>query len=193
MMHSPATRAIGIAGLVVVAALALYSVAATMDRWPALVIGAWGAALGAGMAINGIALREADFADEAASARASSTTAFQHQMVIVLVAFTAWRTAVDEHVGWAIATVAGGVGWAWTLCRLAGAIEHANRSDAMRAYFRAFRVVTVLFAVSAIYASVALESTWLWKPGVPADLQWLIWLAILEFPSLPLTFFVLRS
>lgn len=195
MTMSPAARAIGIAAFVVVAALALYAVAATLDRWPELVIAAWGAALGAGMAINGIALREMDVADDAPAAvsAADGIATLQHQICVVFVAITAWRTAVDEHIGWAAATIVCGIAWAWTLSRAAAVIERADRRAALRAYFRAFQVAALLVAVSAIYASIALESAWLWRPTVPADLQWLVWLAILESASLPLTFLVLRS
>ena len=195
MTMSPAARAIGIAALVVVAALALYAVAATLDRWPELVIAAWGAALGAGMAINGIALREMDVADDAPAAvsAADGIATLQHQICVVFVAITAWRTAVDEHFGWAAATIVCGIAWAWTLSRAAAVIERVDRRAALRAYFRAFQVAALLVAVSAIYASIALESAWLWRPTVPADLQWLVWLAILESASLPLTFLVLRS
>jgi hypothetical protein len=195
MTMSPAARAIGIAALVVVTALALYSVAATLDRWPEVVIAAWGAALGAGMAINGIALREMDFADETPSATGATDwiRTLQHQVCVVFVAITAWRTAVDEHMGWAAATIVCGLAWAWTLSRIVGVIEHTGRRAALRAYFRAFQVLALLFAMSVIYASIALESLWLWRPAVPADLQWLVWLAILEFTSLPITFLALRS
>jgi hypothetical protein len=195
MTMSPAARAIGIAALVVVAALTLYAVAATLDRWPELVIAAWGAALGAGMAINGIALREMDFADDATSGVTVTDRigTLLHQTCVVFVAITAWRTAVDEHMGWAAATIVCGIAWAWTLYRIVGVVERADRRSALRAYFRAFQVVAVLLAVCAIYASIALESPWLWRPTVPADLQWLVWLAILEFASLPITFLVLRS
>ena len=195
MTMSPAARAIGIAALVVVAALALYAVAATLDRWPELVIAAWGAALGAGMAINGIALREMDFADDVASGvtPADGMRTLQHQICVVFVAITAWRTAVDEHMGWAAATIVCGLGWAWTLTRLVGLIENASRRQALRAYYRAFQVLAVSLAVGGIYSSIAMESPWLWRPAVPADLQWLVWLTILESASLPASFFVLRS
>jgi hypothetical protein len=187
-MLSPAARAISIAAVVVVAALTIYATAATLDRWPDLVIVAWGAALGAGMAINGIVLRELDFDDEGAAKPATGWRApLLHQVSVALVAVAAWRTATNERFEWAAVTVVCGVAWAWTLYRLLDTIERADRRDALRAYSRAFTVLAVLFAVCVIYASVALESRWLWRPTVPADLQWLVWLMILEFTSLPLT------
>jgi hypothetical protein len=181
--------------MVVVVALAVYAIAATVDRWPELVIAAWGAALGAGLAINRIALHELDISrDGATAARAAGRAAvLQHQFSLVVVAITAWQTAAIEHVAWAAATIVCGFTWAWTLSRVAAELQHATRTDAMFAYFRAFQVVAVLFAVAGIYASVALESPWLWRPAAPAELQWLVWLTILEFASLPLTFLVLRS
>jgi hypothetical protein len=146
------------------------------------------------MAINGIVLRELDFADEVAAKPAIGWTApLLHQVSVVLVAAAAWRTATDERFAWAAVTVVCGAAWAWTLYRLLGAIERADRRDALRAYSRAFNILAVLFAVCVIYASVALESRWLWRPSVPADLQWLVWLMIMEFTSLPITFAVLRS
>ena len=193
-MLSPAARAISIAAVVVVAALAVYATAATLDRWPDLVIIAWGAALGSGMAINGIVLRELDFADELAETPAIGRSApLLHQVSVAAVALAAWRAAADEHFGWVAVTVVCGAAWAWTLYRLLDSIERADRRDALRAYSRAFNVLAILFAVCVIYASVALESRWLWRPTVPADLQWLVWLMILEFTSLPITFAVLRS
>jgi hypothetical protein len=74
-----------------------------------------------------------------------------------------------------------------------GITEHADRRTGLRAYFRAFQVGALTFAVAAIYTSIAVESPWLWRPTAPADLQWLVWATILEFASLPLTFLVLRS
>ena len=194
-IDSPVGRAIGAAGMVVVVAVAAYSVAATLDRWPELVIGAWGAALGAGFAINRIALRETDWPGDDAPARPAPnrTAGLHHQVCVLFVAITAWRTAVVEHFGWAAATVACAWAWAWTLSRVAAHLEHATRADALRAYFRSFLTVAVLLAVAVIYASVAIESPRLWRPATPADLQWVVWFAILQFASLPATFLVLRS
>ena len=191
---SAARRAIGVASIAVVVAIAAYAIAATLDRWPELVIGAWGGALGAGMAINRIALHEMDFADErSASASSDWSRVLQHQICVVFVSITAWRTARDEHIGWAAATVVCAIAWAWTLYRIVPAIERANRRAALRAYFSAFQVFAVSIAVSAIYASVATESAWLWRPTAPADLQWFVWAAVLELTSLPPTFLVVRS
>jgi hypothetical protein len=194
-IDSPVHRAIGAAGMVVVVAVAAYSVAATLDRWPDLVIGAWGAALGAGLAINRIALRETDWPSEEPADRPATkwTAGLQHQICVLFVAIAAWQTAVVEHFAWAAATVACAWAWAWTLSRVAAQLEHATRMDALRAYFRSFLTVAVLLAVSVIYASVAIEAPRLWRPATPADLQWLVWFAILQFASLPATFLVLRS
>ena len=57
----------------------------------------------------------------------------------------------------------------------------------MRALFNTLRIVGVLAAIALVYASVAMETLWLWRPAAPADLQAFVWLAILEFSGLPLT------
>jgi hypothetical protein len=194
MAESPIRHTIGVAGTVVVVAIAAYAVAATLDRWPELVVAAWGASLGAGLAINRIAYRELDWPDDVPTASAADwPTALQLQTSLLLVATTAWQTAVAEHFAWAAATVICALVWAWTLSRVAAQLEHATRVDALRAYFRSFQMVAVLLAVCVIYASVAIESPWLWRPSTPADLQWLVWFAILEFASLPVTFLIVRS
>jgi hypothetical protein len=187
---TPAGRAIGVAAFVVSVALGLYSVAATVDRWPEVVIAAWGAALGAGMAINGIALREIDFAgarDATTDAAPDRVAAVQHQACAVLVAISAWQTAQREQIGWAAATVMLGVVWAWTIPRLVSAMERASVRICLYAYYRSFLILTVAATIAVIYASVALENLWLWRPQAPADLQAFVWLAILEFAGLPLT------
>lgn len=187
---TPAGRAIGIAALLVSVALGLYSVAATLDRWPELVIAAWGAALGAGMAINGIALRELDFAgapDSSSDRTSDPIAAVRHQLCTVLVAICAWQTAEREEIGWAAATVLLGVVWVWTIPRLVAALERASMRTCLHAYYRSFLFAAVVTAMACVYASVALETVWLWKPATPADLQAFVWLAILEFAGLPLT------
>ena len=190
MTMSPAERAIGIAAAAIVAALAVYSVAATLDRWPDLVIAAWGAALGAGIAINGIALREMDVEAGAAADSASSRhwfAAVQHQICTALVAVAAWQTAAAERFAWAAATIVLGAAWAWTITRLVTSVERAGSGDALHAYYRAFQAAAITLAVAVIYASVALESTWLWRPSAPADLQGFVWFAVLEVAGLPAT------
>jgi hypothetical protein len=190
MTMSPAERAIGIAAAVTAAALAVYSVAATLDRWPDLVIAAWGGALGAGMAINGIALREMDVESDRVADTPSSRhwfAAAHHQICTALVAVAAWQTAAAESFAWAAATVVLGVAWAWTITRLVSTLERAGPRDALHAFYRAFRAAAITLAVAAMYASVALESTWLWRPSAPADLQGFVWLAVLEFAGLPAT------
>ena len=189
MTMSPASRAIGIAAFVIAAALALYAVAATADRWPSLVIAAWGAALGAGMAINGIARREMEVADAAAApdARLDRTAALQHQICTAIVALAAWQTAERESAGWAAVTMISAVAWAWTFPRLVAQLERAPLVTCLRAYATAFQTMAVLAAIACIYGSIALDTAWLWRPAVPAHLQAFVWLAILEFPGLPLT------
>jgi hypothetical protein len=185
---TPAGHAIGVAALVVSVALGLYAVAATLDRWPELVIAAWGAALGAGMAINGIALHEMDFDGPATRQPAPDrTAAVRHQVCTILVALSAWQTAKREQIAWAAATLILGVLWAWTIPRLVAAMERASVRICLYAYYRSFLSAAVVTAMAAIYASVALETAWLWKPATPAELQPFVWLAILEFASLPLT------
>lgn len=185
---SPAQRAVAIAAFVVTVALGLYAAAATVDRWPELVIAAWGAALGAGMAINAIALREIELeADSPSAAAPLLPAAARHQAVALAVALCAWQTAEHQHLAWAAATVALGLGWAWTLPPLVGAMERATIKICLHAYFRAFQIIGVLAAVALVYASVAMETLWLWRPAAPADLQAFVWLAILEFSGLPLT------
>lgn len=185
---SPAQRAVAIAAFVVTVALGLYAAAAAVDRWPELVIAAWGAALGAGMAINAIALREIDFEPETPSAAPPLVpAAARHQAIALGVALCAWQTAEHQHFAWAAATVALGLGWAWTLPPLVGAMERATTRICLHAYFRSFQIVGVLAAIALVYASVAMETLWLWRPAAPADLQAFVWLAILEFSGLPLT------
>ena len=186
---SPAARAVGIAAFVTSAAVGLYSIAAVLDRWPELVIAAWGASLGAGMAINGIALREMDAhgATTAGERRRDLTAAVQHQLCTFVVAVAAWQIAATESFGWAAAAVIAGVAWAWTFPRLVGAMERATSTDAMRAYLRAFQLVVIVFVATLIYASIALDTVWLWRPKVPADVQAVLWLLVLEFSGLPLT------
>src|SRR5262245_45918750 len=110
---TPAQRAITVAAFVVTVALGLYAAAATVDRWPELVIAAWGGALGAGVAINGIALREMDFDGPDASAVQASGrfAAFRHQLCAALVALCAWQTAERAQLVWAVATVVLGMVW----------------------------------------------------------------------------------
>jgi hypothetical protein len=187
---TPAERAIGAAAFVVTVALGLYAVAATLDRWPELVIAAWGAALGAGMAINGIALREMDFdgpAEPGDQPRPDRIAAVRHQVCTALVAISAWQTAEREHLAWAAATVVLGLAWAWTLPRLVTAMERASMKTCLRAYYRAFQISALVAAIGFIYASIAQETLWLWRPAAPANLQAFVWLAILEFAGLPLT------
>jgi hypothetical protein len=185
---SPAGRAIGIASLVIAVALGVYAVAAALDRWPELVVAAWGAALGAGMAINGIALRELDFAsDTPPSGTPDPIGAVQYQLCTALIAVGAWQTARGEQFGWAAATVIVGVAWSWALSRLANSLETRTLQQGLRAYARSFQLLAVLLGGVLMYASVALETLWLWRPAVPADLQGFVWLVILEFAGLPLT------
>jgi hypothetical protein len=187
---SPAARAIRVAGFAIAVAFVLYLISATLDRWPEVVLAAWGAALGAGMAINGIMFREAEFAssfDASADPPHDSAGAAQHQICTLLASIAAWRTAATEAVAWALAAAILIVAWAWSLQRLTQNIEAASSRTFSGAYFRAFRVAALTLAAAGIYASIATESSWLWKPAVPADLQLPVWLAILEFASLPLT------
>jgi hypothetical protein len=188
MSDSPAGRAIGIAAFVVSASLAVYATAAVLDRWGELVIAAWGAALGAGMAINGIIWRELDFDGASTTDLGVERMAgVQHQVCSLLTAIGAWQTAETEAWGWAAATVIIGVGWALTFSRLVAGIEHASVRNGMRIYGFAFQLVTIVAALGLIYASIALETPWLWRPTVPADLQAFVWLTVLEFAGLPLT------
>jgi hypothetical protein len=192
---TPAARAIIVAALVVAVALGLYGIAATLDRWPELVIASWGAALGAGMAINGIALREMDVADSTDSALHAPpdrTAALRHQVCTALVAACAWLTAEREQIGWAGATVMLAVVWVWTMPRLVAAMERAPTRVCLEAYARAFQLAAIAGAIALIYASVALDTPWLWRPLLPSNLQFLLWLAILEFAGLPLTLMALR-
>ena len=186
---TPAQRAITVAALVVTAALGIYAVAATVDRWPELVVAAWGAALGAGMAINGIALRELDFKGPELSGppMPKRLAAARHQVCAALVALSAWQTADREYGAWAVAAVVFGLAWAWTLAPLVAAMEGASARTCLHAYYRSFQVSAVTAAVALVYASVAIETPWLWRPQAPADLQVIVWLSILEFAGLPLT------
>lgn len=192
---TPAQRAIGLAAFVVTVALGLYAVAATLDRWPELVIAAWGAALGAGMAINGIALREMDGAPGGSGVPPAGGrgAALRHQLCSILVATAAWQTAEREHLAWALATIGVGFAWAWTLPGLVAAMERARPGACIHAYYGAFRFMAIAAAVGLVYASVALETAWLWKPSTPADLQFAVWLTILEFAGLPLTLVALAN
>lgn len=192
---TPAGRAITVAAFVVSVALGLYAVAATLDRWPELVVAAWGAALGAGIAINGIALREMDFdgrSDSRPDPAPDPVGAAFHQMCALLVAISAWQTAEREQVAWGAATVVLGLAWAWTLPRLVEAMERASTYACLHAYYRSFQFFGVAIAIGVMYASIAVESPSLWRPGAPADLQLLVWLAILEVCSLPLTLIAIR-
>jgi hypothetical protein len=186
---TPAQRAIGAAAFVVTVALGLYAAAATLDRWPELVVAAWGAALGAGMAINGIALKEMDFEgpDGILTPEPDRFAAARHQLCAALVAVSAWQTAEGERLGWAIATVICGLAWAWTLPPLVAVMERASARACLHAFYRSFQIFAVLAAVGLVYASVALETLWLWRPATPADLQVFVWLGILEFAGLPLS------
>jgi hypothetical protein len=186
---TPAQRAITVAAFVVTVALGLYAAAATVDRWPELVIAAWGGALGAGMAINGIGLREMDFdgSETTAVHAPDRSAAIRHQVCAGLVALCAWQTAERAHLAWAVATVVLGLIWAWTLPSLVANMERASMRACLHAYYRSFQIIGVAAAVSVIYASVALETLWLWRPTTPADLQMFVWLGILEFAGLPLT------
>jgi hypothetical protein len=179
---------------VVTVALGFYSVAATFDRWPELVIAGWGAALGAGMAVNGIAFREIDSAGQATvePQAANRVAAARHQLCAVLVALSAWQTAEHQHIAWGSATVVLGLVWAWTLPPLVTAMERASARTCLHAYYRSFQIMTLVAAIALMYASVTLETVWLWKPGVPADLQAFVWLAILEFSGLPLSLIAAR-
>jgi hypothetical protein len=103
------------------------------------------------------------------------------------VAIGAWQTAEREHIGWAAATILSAVAWAWTFPRLVMQLERTTLVTCMRAYAHAFQLFAVLMAIGCIYASIALETAWLWRPSVPADLQAFVWVGILEFAGLPLT------
>jgi hypothetical protein len=187
---TPAQRAIGVAAFVVTVALGLYAAAATLDRWPELVVAAWGAALGAGMAINGIALKEMDFEGQDGVVAPQAPDRFaagRHHLCAVLVAISAWQTAEGERVGWAVATVIFGLAWAWTLPPLVAVMERASTRACLHAFYRSFQIFAVVASVGLVYASVALETLWLWRPATPADLQVFVWLGILEFAGLPLS------
>jgi len=86
-----------------------------------------------------------------------------------------------------------GIGWAFTFSRLVARLERASSRDGRHAYGQAFQIVTVVAAIGLIYASITLETPWLWRPAVPADLQAFVWLVILEFAGLPLTLLTLRE
>jgi hypothetical protein len=166
---SPAQRAVAIAAFVVTVALGLYAAAAAVDRWPELVIAACGEP------------------ETPSAAPPLVPAAARHQAIALGVALCAWQTAEHQHFAWAAATVALGLGWAWTLPPLVGAMERATTRICLHAYFRSFQIVGVLAAIALVYASVAMETLWLWRPAAPADLQAFVWLAILEFSGLPLT------
>ena len=136
----------------VTVALGLYSVAATVDRWPELVIAAWGAALGAGMAVNGIALRELDFDSPPGESPQvpNRVAAARHQLCSLAVALSAWQTAEHEHAAWAAATVVFGLLWAWTLPPLVAAMERATARTCLHAYYRSFQIMTVVAAIARV-------------------------------------------
>jgi hypothetical protein len=126
-------------------------------------------------------------AERAHEAPPDRLAAVRHQICTVLVAISAWQTAERQHIAWAAATIVLGLAWAWSVPRLVAAMEGASTRTCLRAYSRSFQVIAVIAALTLIYASVALDSAWLWRPQAPADLQAFVWLAVLEFAGLPLT------
>jgi hypothetical protein len=147
------------AACVVSASLSVYATAAVLDRWGELVIAAWGASLGAGMAINGIIWRELD-ADTgpAIHGPGDRMAGVQHQVCSVMTALAAWQTAETEAWGWAAATVIVGIGWGLTFSRLVTRLEHASIRNGMHAYGQAFQIVTIVAAMGLIYASITLDT-----------------------------------
>ncbi|MGQ0735759.1 MAG: hypothetical protein ACT4QD_19155 [Acidobacteriota bacterium] len=198
MPDSPAAGAIGIAAGVIAGALAVVAALSVADAWPAVVLAAFGAALGAGVSINTIHARVLDGAQPTATAldpraaAASRRLAVVHQLTIVLVVAAIVVAGVTENGWWWLAAAVAGAGWAAALFRLAGHLERHECPAGGSAYPRAFQLGLLAAALWLTYGAIAADTPWLWRPVRWDDFQGPIWAVVLEIAGLPLTLSALQ-
>ncbi|MGE3276500.1 MAG: hypothetical protein AB7O67_15410 [Vicinamibacterales bacterium] len=200
MEPSPAARALSAAGLVIGIALAVYAGVAALDDWPQVVVAALGAVLGAGVAVNAIVSRDIDpwRLPPGPSARGA---AWAHQATVVAVAGAVAAAGLTENPWWLALFVAAGALWLLTFRQLVAIVaaddprppeKRPVETPPPSVYPRAFQAVTLAFAFALLYAAIAADTPWLWRPAIWDDYQAALWLVLLEFSSLPLTLAGLR-
>jgi hypothetical protein len=182
---SPVQNAVGAASLVILIAMVLFSVAAYADAWPALVMMAYGAALGAGVAINAITARGLDMS--ASTSTAATPAALLQGLTLATPIALAWSLWLDDRRLLIVPVVLAGV-WSWQLWLLTGVLERGGSESADGSVYRqAFQLMTLAFVICLLYGAVATDTPWLWRPTVWDHFQGPIWFVVLEFAALPLS------
>lgn len=206
---SPAAAAIGFAGLVMLVAILGYTVTAALDDWPALMLAALGAMLGASFATTRIV---ADDLDARAAAPlpegwtprvlglAVPTSAHVHLRRGLHLTILALAASV-QAAGWleeppvlAVTIVLGGLwyGLFRAVVDLASPPERPGDLQAPTAstqpdsvFSRLFQVSTATLALGLLYLAVTSDTPWLWRPTAWDHFQGLLLFVLLEAVSAP--------
>lgn len=205
---SPAAGAIGFASLVVLVALLGYAVTTALDDWPALMLAALGAMLGASFATTRIVAHDMDprpvppWPDgwtprvaglALATPRAvRSATLGLHATIAALAGSVhiAGRLEEPRLLG---LTLTLGVVW-FALFR--GVLDAASppevpgtmpaEGDAPDSVFPAlFQASASLLALTLLYLAVTAETPWLWRPAIWDDFQAPLLFVLLEAVTAP--------
>lgn len=208
---SPAGRAIAIATAVVLVALLVYVATAAVDAFPALLLAAIGAVLGAGVGINTIVARDLDqrrpevpagWTPSAAGLpvrhpRAQRAALAAVHGAILAVAVTLQLLGLTEQGAWLAGTVVAGAAWFAAIQlaaqlaappeRLEIAPERPIETAGPSVFATAFVAAAVALALAVLYLAVAGDSPWMPTPRLWDHYQGVLWLVLLEFVSLPLT------